>query len=197
MPAPEQMFTHGLDVKKGWFDMASLDYAAKLSPDVDFVVKRGRVVHVDSNGNFVPGVHQTNVAVFLLNGSEDADVSNPGWGQGQGAGGSNATQTAANFMHIAIAPTGKMSGLVATGGYEISSTEFVETETTYVPGQLLTATTSGSPAATDGRLTNEGVTQFETPVVGVVSSGVATNHNGIAALSFWCVWLPGATDWEA
>lgn len=197
MPAPEQMFTHGLDVKKGWFDMASLDYAAKLSADVDFVVKRGRVVHVDSNGNFVPGVHQTNVAIFLLNGSEDADVSNPGWGQGQGVGGSNATQTPANFMHIAIAPTGKMSGLVATGGYEISSTEFVETETTYVPGQLLTATTSASPAATDGRLTNEGVTQFVTPVVGVVSSGVATNHNGISALSFWCVWLPGATNWAA
>ena len=197
MPAPEQMFTHGLDVKKGWFDMASLDYSAKLSPDVDFVVKRGRVVHVDSNGNFVPGVHQTNVAIFLLNGSEDADVSNPGWGQGQGVGGANATQTAANFMHIAVAPTGKMSGLVATGGYEISSTEFVETETAYEPGQLLTATTTSAPDAGDGRLTNEGVTQFETPVVGVVSSGVATNHNGIAALSFWCVWLPGSTEWAA
>jgi hypothetical protein len=189
------MFTHGLDVKKGWFDMASLDYAAKLSPDVDFVLNRGRVVHVDSNGDFVPGAHKTNVAIFLLNGSEDADVSNPGWGQGQGAGGSNATQTAANFMHIAVAPTGKMSGLVATGGYEISSTEFVETESTYAPGQLLTATRTSSPAATDGRLTNESVTQFVTPVVGVVSSGVATNHNGISALSFWCVWLPGATNW--
>jgi hypothetical protein len=194
MPAPEQMFTHGLDVKKGWFDMASLDYAAKLSPDIDFVVKRGRVVYVDSNGYFVPGMHQTNVAIFLLNGSEDADVSNPGWGQGQGSGGSNATQTAANFMHIAIAPTGKMSGLVATGGYEISSTEFKH-NLTYAPGDLLTANTCASPNAWDGQLTNENVEQFVTPVCGVVSSGVSTNHNGVSALSFWCVWLPGSTSW--
>ncbi len=194
MPAPEQMFTHGLDVKKGWFDMASLDYAAKLSPSVTFPVDRGRVVHVDASGNFVPGAHKTNVAIFLLNGSDDADVSNPGWGQGQGANGANATQTAAHFMHIAVAPTGKMSGLVATGGYEISTTEF-DAERSYAPGDLLTATRTASPAATDGRLTNASVTQYQTPVVGVVSSGATTNHNGVSALSFWCVWLPGATNW--
>jgi hypothetical protein len=29
-------------------------------------------------------------------------------------------------------------------------------------------------------------------VVGVVSSGKAKNHNGVYALSFWTVWLPGA-----
>jgi len=186
MPAPEQMFTHGLDVKKGWFDMASLDFAAKLSSDVDFVVKRGRVVYVNAAGEFVPGVHQTNVAIFLLNGSEDADVNNPGW---------NTPQTRANFMHIAVAPTGKMSGLVATGGYEISSTEF-DTEQDYAPGDLLSATATDTPAVTDGVLTNENVEQYDTPVVGVVSSGVATNHNGVDALSFWSVWLPGSTDWE-
>jgi len=185
MPAPNLLTENGLDVKKGWFDMASLDYAAKLSPTVTFPVTRGRVVHVDSNGNFVPGAHKTSPAVFLLNGSEDADVSNPG------------TTAAGNFMHLAVAPTGKMSGLVATGGYEISTTEFV-TGNTYVPGDLLSATraNASTPASTDGRLTNYDVTQFETPVVGVVSSGAGKNHNGIQALSFWCVWLPGATNWN-
>jgi len=185
MPAPNLLTENGLDVKKGWFDMASLDYAAKLSPTVTFPVTRGRVVHVDSNGNFVPGAHKTSPAVFLLNGSEDADVSNPG------------TTAAGNFMHLAVAPTGKMSGLVATGGYEISTTEFV-TGNTYVPGDLLSATraNASTPASTDGRLTNYDVTQFETPVVGVVSSGAGKNHNGMQALSFWCVWLPGATDWN-
>jgi hypothetical protein len=48
-------------------------------------------------------------------------------------------------MHQAIAPTGKMSGLVATGGYEIASTEFDATRN-YVPGDLLTAAASISNA---------------------------------------------------
>jgi hypothetical protein len=179
MPAPDLLTEHGLDVKKGWFDMASLDYSAKLSSAVTFAVKRGRVVHVDSNGEFRPGAHDTNIAIFLLNGSEDADVSNPG------------TTAGGRFMHQAVAPTGKMSGLVATGGYEIASTEF-DADQTYAPGDLLTATASNSNAATGGVLTNDSVTQYVTPVVGVVSSGKAQNHNGIQALSFWTVWLPGA-----
>lgn len=181
MPAPDLLTEHGLDVKKGWFDMASLDYSAKLSSAVTFAVKRGRVVHVDSNGEFRPGAHETNIAIFLLNGSDDADVSNPG------------TTAGGRFMHQAVAPTGKMSGLVATGGYEIASTEF-DTEQTYTPGDLLTATASNSNATTGGRITNASVTQYVTPVVGVVSSGKAQNHNGIQALSFWTVWLPGAAS---
>lgn len=185
MPAPNLLTEHGLDVKKGWFDMASLDYSTTLASSLPagFVLERGRVVHVDpTTGGFVPGPHKTNVAVFLLNGSEDADVSNPG------------TTASGNFMHLAVAPTGKLSGLVATGGYEISTTEFDSTRT-YAPGDLLSATRSATPAVTDGRLTNNTVTQYVTPVVGVVSSGAGKNHNGIQALSFWCVWLPGATNW--
>ena len=181
MAAPDLMFEHGLDVKKGWFDMASLDYDAKLASAVTFDVPRGRVVHVDSDGAFRPGAHNTGVAIFLLNGSADADVSNPG------------TTAAGNFMHKAIAPSGKMSGLVATGGYEISTTEF-DSSRTYAPGDLLTATASNTDATTGGVITNDSVVQFVNPVVGVVSSGKAKNHNGIQALSFWCVWLPGAAD---
>jgi hypothetical protein len=182
MPAPDLMTEHGLDVKKGWFDMASLDYSAKKAAGLAFDITRGRVVHVNTDGEFVPGVHKTNVAIFMLNGSADADVSNPG------------TTTGGKFMHLAIAPTGKMSGLVATGGYEIASTEYVS-NLTYAPGDLLTATRTATPAAADGRLTNASVTQYTTPVCGVVSSGSATNHNGMPALSFWTVWLPGATNW--
>ena len=145
---------------------------------VTFTVPRGRVVHVDSTGAFAMGAHNTNVAVFLLNGSGDADVSNPG------------TTAGGKFMHQAVAPTGKLSGLVATGGYEIASTEF-DTSRTYTPGDLLTAAADNTDAAVGGVLTNESVEQFVTPVVGVVSSGKAQNHNGIQALSFWSVWLPG------
>jgi hypothetical protein len=177
--APNLITEKGLDVKKGWFDMASLDYSAKLASAVTFDVPAGRVVHLDTAGEFRPGAHATGCAIFLLNGSADADVSNPG------------TTASGNFMHRAIAPTGKLSGLVATGGYEIASSEF-DSSLTYVPGQLLTATASNSNATTGGRITNASVTQFVTPVVGVVSSGKAKNHNGVYALSFWTVWLPGA-----
>jgi len=170
----------GLDVKKGWFDMASLDYSAKPSANMAAAgIPRGRCVHLDASGDFVPGPHATGCAIFLLNGTDDADVSNPG------------TTTAGSFAHIAVAPTGKMSGLVATGGYEIATTEFVSGS--YQPGQLLSATkaTAGATvAATDGRLTNASVAAYAVPVVGVVSSGVASNHNGVSALSFWSVWLP-------
>jgi len=174
--APDQMFEHGLDVKKGWFDMASLDYSAKLDPSVSGVV-RGSVVHVNSSGNFAPGVSATGIAVFLLNGSTDADVANPG------------TTAGGVFMHQAVAPTGKLSGVVATGGYEISTTEF-DKDQTYTPGQLLTSPTSGGNA---GKLTNQSAVQYVNPVCGVVSSGETKNHNGIDSLSFWSVWLPAGT----
>ena len=70
MSAPDLPFEHGIDIKKGWFDMASLDYSAKLG-SVAYDVPRGRVVHLEHvNGKevFLPGVRATDVAIFLLNG---------------------------------------------------------------------------------------------------------------------------------
>lgn len=187
MPAPDLMFEHGLDVKKGWFDMASLDYSAKLLSTVGYDVPRGRVVHLSKESGkdvFVPGVSATGVAIFLLNGSADADVSNPG------------TTAAGNFMHQAVSPSGKLSGLVATGGYEIATTEYVKTANgaavTYAPGDLLTAPTTGG-AAVEGVLTKANAVQYVNPVCGVVSSGASKNHNGVDTLSFWCVYLPAGT----
>jgi hypothetical protein len=183
MSAPDLPFEHAVDIKKGWFDMASLDYSAKLGT-VGYTLPRGRVVHLEHvNGAevFLPGVRATDVAIFLLNGANDADVANPG------------TTASGKFVQQAISPSGKLSGVVATGGYEIDSTEF-DSSRAYVAGDLLTAPTGAllANAATGGVLTNASVTQFVTPVVGVVSSGKHTNHNGVSTLSFWSVWLPGA-----
>jgi len=183
MAAPDLPFEHAVDIKKGWFDMASLDYSAKLGT-VGYTLPRGRVVHLEHVAGkevFLPGVRATDVAIFLLNGANDADVANDG------------TTASGKFVQQAISPSGKLSGVVATGGYEIDSTEFDSTRT-YVAGDLLTAHlgASSSDAATGGVLTNASVTQFVTPVVGVVSSGKHTNHNGVSTLSFWSVWLPGA-----
>ena len=181
--APDLMFEHGLDVKKGWFDMASLDYSAKLASTVSFTVPRGRVVHLELSGGkevFLPGVSAAHMGIFLLNGSGDADVSNPG------------TTAGGNFMHQAISPSGKLSGLVATGGYEIASTEFDSTQT-YAPGDTLTAGTSTSVLSTGGVLTNQSAVQYVNAVCGVVSSGASRNHNGVLTLSFWSVYLPAGT----
>lgn len=185
MPAPSLMFEHGLDIAKGWFEPAALDFAAPLSANVTFVVPRGRVVHVNNQGEFEMGVGETDMGIFLLNGSEDYDVSNPG------------TTPKGNFMHQAIAPKGVMSGLVAKGGYEIESTEF-DDQQTYLANQLLTAPADNADEDVGGVLTNQGsggggdVQQFVDPVCGVVSRGRFVNAHGVSVLAFWPEWLPGA-----
>lgn len=180
--APELMFEHGFDAKKGWFNMSALDFAAKMSDDVTFAVPRGRVVHLNEDGEFEMGCHVTGPAIFLLQGSADPDVNNPG----QTPGG--------YFMHHAVSPTGVFSGLVALGAYEIDNTEFDRTKD-YAPNELLTALANNTTLATGGVLTNEvssnPVEQFVDPVCGIVSTGKHKNHNGIWTLSFWTAWLPG------
>lgn len=177
MVAPSLMFEHGLDAVKGWFEPAALDFSAKLSANVEFDVPRGRVVHVNADGEFETGIATTDMAIFLLNGSDDFDVSNPG------------TTPAGNFMHRAIAPAGNMSGLVATGGYELESTEFI-TDNTYVPGETITAPVDNTDIDVGGLLTNAAAVAYTNPVCGVVSRGSFSNSHGIPVLAFWPVYLP-------
>jgi len=177
MAAPSLMFEHGLDIAKGWFDPSALDFAAPLSENVTFEVPRGRVVHVNNSGEFEMGADLGQMAIFLLNGSEDADVSNPG------------TTPSGNFMHQAISPKGIMSGAVATGGYEIESTEFDDAQT-YAANETLAALASNTVLATGGVLSNQNAVAYTDAVVGVVSRGRFVNSHGIPVLAFWPVWLP-------
>ena len=190
MAVPKLITSNGMDVKKGWFDMSSLDYTAKVSSTVTTEVKAGAVVHLDSNGEFALGASDTAPAIFLIQGSTDADVINEGYNLVPDGNG-NQVIDRATFVNVAVAPTGRISGLVATGGYEISSTQFDSTQT-YVSGQVLTA-------GNDGLLTNQAAA-YTNPIVGVVSSGLGgmssfggsatLNHHGLSALSFWTCWLP-------
>ena len=185
LTSPSLTFEHGLDIAKGWFQPAALDFAAKLSGNVNFVVPRGRVVHVNAAGEFEMGVGETDMGIFLHNAADDFDVSNPG------------TTPTGLFMHKAIAPKGVMSGLVAKGPYEIESTEF-DDEQTYEANQLLTATADNDDIDVGGLLTNVGsgsagdVEQFVDPVCGVVSRGAFKNHHGVMVLAFWSEYIPGA-----
>lgn len=188
--APSLMFEHALSHPKGWFQPSALDFSAKLSPNVTIVAYGGRVVHVNAAGEFEMGIANTQMAIFLLQADTDFDVSNPG------------TTPAGNFMHQAIAPAGNMSGLVATGGYELESTEFDTVPSlAYAPNQLLTALADNTDQDTGGVLSNDRagaggstgvVRQYVDPACGVVSRGQFKNEHNVDVLAFWPIYMPAA-----
>jgi hypothetical protein len=102
---------------------------------------------------------------------------------------------------VGISPSGEMNGLVATGGYELQTTEF-DTEQQYAINDPLTS--DG-----DGVLTNVGATVYTNWICGICSSHVngdnqsvglgavdapvgpvGTNANGVLTLTFWPYFLP-------
>ena len=186
-----EMTEHVLYAAKGWFDMAALDFQAKLSSNVTIEVFAGRVCHLNASGELETGISTTKMPLFVRSGSRDLDVSNPGT---TGAGG---------FVHKAISNTGVMNTLVATGGYELESTEFdTAPASPYAPNQLLTAKTANTTAATGGVLSNDrngaggsagAVRAYTDPACGVVSRGQFTNEHGQSVLAFWSVYLPTAS----
>lgn len=188
--APSMMFEHALTAKKGWFEPSALDFDAKLAPAVTIVAYGGRVVHVNAAGEFEMGISGTQMAIFLLQADTDYDVSNPG-----------ITGTGL-FMHQAVSPTGKQSGLVATGGYEIETSEFDKTpHTPYAANHLLTALASNTVQSTGGVLSNDRagaggssglVRQYTDAACGCVSRGQSKNEHGVDVLTFWSIYLPAA-----
>lgn len=188
--APSLMTEHCLNYLKGWFEPSALDFDAHMAAAVTIVAYGGRVVHLNASGEFEMGVANKQMPMFLIQGDQEADVANPG------------TTGGGLFMHRAIAPTGKSSALVATGGYELETTEFdTEPATPYVPNHLLTALANNTVQATGGVLSNDRdgangsgglVRQYTEAVCGVVSRGHRTNEHGVQTLSFWTVYLPGA-----
>lgn len=186
MAVPTQMFVHTLNPLKGWPSEHALDFHGKLHSDVTIdPLPAGRCVHVDSidpvpygpgtQGGvplFKTGVIAKQMGIFLLQGSDHTDVSNPG--------GTDWT---------AIAPTGVMSGLVATGAYELETTEY-DTEETYSPNDPLRAQADDTDEDVGGVLTKAGFTFGTNAYVGVVSRGTYTNAYGQTALAFWPVYEP-------
>jgi hypothetical protein len=183
-----QMFDHALDVLAGWnANLDELQCRAKLAAAVvKSPVYAGSCVSLNSSAEFVPGVAGHDMPIFLLNASDDFDVSNPGGTRWQ-----------------AISPTGVMSGMVACRGYEVATTEF-DTTDTYAVNALLTSPTEAVVGAgyetQAGKLyrrkswqggANAALVLYTDPICGVVSGGgKQTNHNNVSTLSFWTVYLP-------
>jgi hypothetical protein len=190
------MFEHCLDELKGWPDESALDFDAYLSGLVSVVpVYGGTCVHVNTSGEFQLGIGPIDMGIFLLQGSNELDVSNYGGNQ-----------------WYPIAPTGKMSGLVASGAFELETTEFYQMPsppappaTEYVPGMQLTAPraadiTTGDPTMA-GKLFNTvswntaggaTITNATYGVCAVVSRANHINHHRVPVLSFWPVYCPSA-----
>lgn len=201
MPTPRQMFTNALNALKGFIEEYALDFKGRLHNDVVVRVPAGSVVHlagweslrgVNANAMDVVGLFKTGtpkqggnpvMGIFVWQSSDDFDVTNDG--------GDPSSNDGALWIGIVPARRGVLNGLVASGPYELQTTEY-DTTKTYTANALL----YGEPNDTNtnlpwaGRLTtdNGGGTNPRT-VCGVVSRGVVTNYNDVSVLSFWSVFI--------
>jgi len=188
-----QMYEQALDTLKGWFHLSALDKSAKLAAallDSATAVPAGRVAHINVDGEFELGGDGTEMPIFLWNGKDHPDVYNSG------------TSPITDVEHWwAISPTGVMSGLVATGGYELQTTEF-DTEQTYLPNELLTADAAGILVNGATQYTDwvcgvcswhvQGMADGTDPAGAAATSPVGLNAHGVLVLSFWTYFLPAA-----
>lgn len=202
-------YESALDAVKGWFHMSALDKSAPLSATLVTAgtsIPAGRVATLNVSGEFeVDRVANasnptTAMPIFLWNGSDSLDVSNDGLSATDG--------TTRNWISINPSNTKIMSGLVATGGYELQTTEYDSAATAdYTVNALLTSTTTGLLTA-DG-VAPGGVEQFVDWVCGICSTHVqsqagylqpgnqaaasgplGTNAHGMSTLTFWSYFLP-------
>ncbi len=177
---PGQMFENALDPKKGWPSPVALDYAVKISALVLYNAVPGQSGHLNSAGEWEPGVIARQMGLFLFQGKTDLDVN-------------NAVGTSGGVTQwVPISPTGKAMALVAKGPYELETTEFDKTQT-YVRNDILRSPTgSGASdyASGSGQLTNQGFTFGTNAYCGVVSGGTLTNSYGQKTIRFWPVYQP-------
>ena len=146
--------------------MHRLDFHAP--PKAGEALRAGSLCSIDANGQLIAGVPVGAVAnrpmpMFAIQDINDFDANSD----------------------VGNISGGVMSAVVATGGFEIETTE-VDAAVTAAPNDLLTAdlTTVGFVApATAVPYTTE-------PIVGCVSKGVSVNADGKHVIRFWTVYLP-------
>jgi len=157
---PSQNYDHVLNVISGSDGMHDLQYYAAPASGEDFV--KGSVCYVDSSGNLVAGGAASVMPMWAITGVDDFDANSD----------------------VGNISGGVVSCFVATGGYEIFTTEFDSTST-YNPNQLLTVDTG-----TAGYVTASEATYNDTVIVGCVSAGVQTDVYAQSVLHFWTMFIP-------
>jgi hypothetical protein len=190
----DMMYVHALDPLKGWFQLSALDKSAPFDSSIlgnGITVYPGRCVFCNdagaftadrySNASSLPGgtitFKNTAMPMFLWAGTGDADVYNDGVALSQTAAGVSVTNW------IPMMPSGVSMALVATGGYELQTTEFyASASTNYTVNAPLAAinnlyTTERGTATTVGAFTvypNVGL--LTTDAFGGGALAAYTNH---------------------
>jgi len=185
LSSPASIFEHTLDAVSGYDKERGLAYTAVLDDAVTIDIYPGRVAHLNAAGKFEMGVTGKQMPLFLMPPSHPLGANpsvSPYW---RGVG------------------TFPLTGLPATAGLELATTEYDATNT-YVPNDLLTAVASNTVQATGGLITNENAsgTALTAPyisggttrtVIGMVSKAPTQLRNGNTVLSFWTHLILGAT----
>jgi hypothetical protein len=154
------MFDHELNPLKAWPSPHALDKALAVDEAEDII--SGMVAHIDpATSKAKPGCSLRHMGLFAFPNQQDFDV----------------TTDVGNIM----GGTGMF--LVASGGWELESTEFKAD--TYAPGDTLKSDIAGG----DKGLLQKGVA-YTDACVGVVSDGQAVSPHGKDVLRFWSVYLP-------
>jgi hypothetical protein len=162
------MYDHTLVTVKGPPRLNRLDFSA--APAAAQTILQGAIVSINSAGAIVEGC-----AVGI-----GANRPMPMW----------AIQATTDFdanSDVGNISGGVQSAVVATGGFEIETTEFVDT--VYAPNDLL----KPGLVASLGKFTLATVPPYGAEViVGCVSKAVATNRDGVSVLRFWTMFLPAS-----
>lgn len=194
-----QMTDHVLEVIKGpkpllsggaFLDRQAVFNGTELGLISGGIVFQGRCVSLNASGEFILGVGNAAVPLFLLSNSDDYDVKNDG--------GTLSTDYGAWSPGM---PTGKLQAVCGLSASELETTEFITSEN-YAINAPLTAPVSTGVAATmlsqSGKLTGSGIKPYSHNVVGWVSQPFTAatptkSAHGKPVLRFWCDFLPKIT----
>lgn len=188
-----QMYATQLDPVKGWWDERQLTFIAPSEDDGGGGIKSvsaGMVGYLDTNGFFIKGLPDAvNVMpLFARANTADNDVRRIEGNISGQASSYDGTNPESLFVGLPC--------LVATGGYELGTTEFLSTST-YTPNVILSSDVNGDGAAAGimapiGDVGGGGGDSLKERMgCGIVSQGVKANKHGINMLYFWAcpIWL--------
>jgi hypothetical protein len=167
------MTANTLNALKGWPSQSAVDYSTKLDSSITTTVLAGSVVHVDpTSGHYKLGNAADQVPLFTFQNSDDPDVANDG-----------GDAAADKGVWVPVSPSGNIMALVATGAYELTSTQYDGVAGDFSPNVPLTGLATGKIDAT---AYNSGL-----GVCGVVSrKGLQDNGYGHDCIAFWPYFLP-------
>lgn len=179
------MYSHYCEVLHGGPYTALVKIRPAKTADRDNMVS-GRVVSIDSNGDFALGLANTKVMpLFVLRGTEVPSVYYPG----------GKTGTLYDWVPMS-GDASNVVALVGSGAFELQSTEF-DPDGTYTPNTLLTADANGKlKVATFGTDLVLGVCSVHEAKQNYMANWTTgqpargTNAQGVEVVTFWTVWHP-------